>query len=313
MSLFISAMGNIVVAKVKAPPVLDPATTMTATMHVWWNNAIKMLPSLIAAIAFLAFAWLVGKLVARGIRKVSHRRGSEDLGAILGSIAFGLIMVLGFMIAAAIAFPSVQPGNILATLGIGSVAVGFAFKDILQNLFAGILLLINRPFRRGDQIVLEDYEGTVEHIQSRATLIKTYDGRRVIIPNADIYTSPVMVNTAFKVRRDQLDVGIGYDDEPAKAAELLLAAIKGIEGVEADPAPVVIPIGLGESDITLRAKWWTQSSSKVVTAVRSKVVLAVFETLRSNGIELPYPSQIVMLQDEREDEPAPMKKVAEPA
>lgn len=100
-------------------------------------------------------------------------------------------MVAGaVLIASVIIFPSVKPSTVISSLGIGSVAIGFAFKDILQNLLAGILLLINRPYRRGDQIVVKDYEGTVEHIQSRATLIKTYDGRRVIIPNSDVYTSP---------------------------------------------------------------------------------------------------------------------------
>ena len=122
-------------------------------------------------------------------------------------------MTAAALVACVIVFPSVNPADALATLGIGSVAVGFAFKDILQNLFAGVLLLLRRPFRRGDQIVVKDYEGTVEHIESRATHIKTYDGRRVIIPNSDIYTSPVTVNTAFPIRRDQFDVGIGYGDD----------------------------------------------------------------------------------------------------
>ena len=84
------------------------------------------------------------------------RRERHDLGAIFASMMFGAVMLVALLVAAVIVFPSVKPGDILSTLGIGSVAVGFAFKDILQNLFAGVLLLINRPFRRGDQIALKD-------------------------------------------------------------------------------------------------------------------------------------------------------------
>lgn len=94
------------------------------------------------------------------------------------------MQILAVLFAAAIVFPSVNPGGIFATRGVGSVAIGFAFEDILQNLLAGLLLLINRPYRTGDQIVVKGFEGTVEHIESRATLIKTYDGRRVTIPTA---------------------------------------------------------------------------------------------------------------------------------
>ena len=88
----------------------------------------------------------------------------------------------------------------MQVLGIGSVAIGFAFRDILQNFLAGILLLVTQPFRIGDQIVASNYEGTVEDIQTRATFIRTYDGRHVVVPNADLFTDTVVVNTAFEHR-----------------------------------------------------------------------------------------------------------------
>ncbi|MFP3354118.1 mechanosensitive ion channel, partial [Pseudoalteromonas sp. SIMBA_153] len=96
------------------------------------------------------------------------------------------------------------PAKLIGALGIGSVAIGFAFKDIFQNLLSGILLLISEPFRIGDQIVSGDYEGTVEDIKIRATTIRTYDGRQVVIPNSDLYTSALTVNTAYKQRRLQV-------------------------------------------------------------------------------------------------------------
>lgn len=289
------------IAHVKQPPILDPISTATATGHMWWNDFVTALPNIVAALVFLFVAWWVAKGLAVAVRKLSHRRGRYDLGAIMGSIVFATVIVVAVLVAAAIVFPSVKPGDVLATLGVGSVAVGFAFKDILQNLFAGILLLINQPFRRGDQIVVKDFEGTVEHVQSRATLIKTYDGRRVIIPNADIYTSPVTVNTAFDTRRSQFDIGIGYGDDPVEACRVFAEAIAKIEGVVADPAPEVLPWGLDDNWVTLRARWWTDSKRTTVVHITAKVIVAVYQVAKTHGIDLPYPTQVMLFHDQTEE------------
>ncbi len=209
-------------------------------------------------------------------------------------------MLLAVLFSAAIVFPSVNPGGVFATLGVGSVAVGFAFKDILQNLLAGLLLLINRPYKRGDQIVVKGFEGTVEHIESRATLIKTYDGRRVIIPNSDVYTSPVVVNTAFDKRRDDYVIGIGYGDEPGSTAATFLAAIAEVEGVLADPAPEVLPWALNNSTVDLKARWWVKSQRTDVVHTRARVVLAIHKAAAEHGIDLPFPTQVILFHDQTE-------------
>lgn len=294
-------MQNTVVAHVKPPPVLDPVSTATAVSHVWWNDFVRALPNIAAGIVFLLVAWVVAGWSARAIRHVSHKRERYDLGAILGSIVYASIVVLALLVAATIVFPSVKPGDVLATLGVGSVAVGFAFKDILQNLFAGILLLLNRPFRRGDQIVVKDFEGTVEHIESRATLIKTYDGRRVIIPNSDVYTSPVIVNTAFETRRSQVDVGIGFGDDIANAIRVFKEALRKVDGVEADPAPEVLPWAIDASSITLRARWWSDSKRTSVVHTTARVVKAIAEAAAANAIDLPFPTSTVLFHDQTDE------------
>jgi small-conductance mechanosensitive channel len=284
-------------APVHAPPIREPGDTIVAKLHVWINGFFAQLPNIAAAIVFLLLCYGLARLASWGVRSLVSRRQRLDLGQLLGSIAFGAVMLLGLMIAAAIVFPSVKPDDILATLGIGSVAVGFAFKDILQNLFAGLLLLTRRPFHRGDQIVVGDYEGTVEHIESRATLIKTYDGRRVIIPNADIYTGLVMVNTAFPVRRSEVDFGIGYNDDLVRTGALIAEALGKVEGVVAEPAPDVIPVEFRDGDILCRARWWTDSQRTHVVHTRARAIDAILQTVRANGIDLPVPTQIVLLHD----------------
>ena len=279
----------------------DATTIINQQMQNAYVGFIALIPALVAALVLIIIVWVVGRIVRHGVVRLAARRGRPDLGQLLGSLTFGAIMVLALLSASAIVFPTVHPGDIVAALGIGSVAIGFAFKDILQNLLAGLLLLIRRPYRRGDQIVVKGFEGTVEHIESRATLIKTYDGRRVIIPNGDVYTSPVIVNTAFDFRRDEVDIGIGYADSPSQAAGYFLKAIRSVEGVESEPAPDVLPWRLGDSTVDLRARWWTSSHRTDQVLVRSRIVLAIYEAAQAHGIDLPFPTQVMLFHDQTEE------------
>lgn len=281
--------------------ILGPIELIRVRTEAMVEGFYFQLPNVIAAILLLIAAWLFGKLLARIVRGIAVRRRRPDLGALLGSLSKGVLYLLAILAAAAIVFPTVHPGDILAMLGIGSVAIGFAFKDILQNLLAGLLLLFRRPYRRGDQIIVDNFEGTVEHVESRATMIRTYDGRRVIIPNADIYTSPVTVNTAFETRRDEIDIGIGYGDEPRQARIAFLAAIHAVPGVLDDPPPEVIPWALGDSTLDLRARWWTGARNADQARTRADVLLAIFETAKEKGIDLPFPTQVMLFHDQTEE------------
>ncbi len=289
------------VENVAPPPVKNPIDLVTAKLHVAMNDFFLQLPNILGGIVFILVAWFAAKMIARGIRKGFHHKGLVDLGGVLSSLIFGLVVAAAVMIASVIIFPSVKPATIISSLGIGSVAIGFAFKDILQNLLAGILLLINRPYRRGDQIVVKDFEGTVEHIQSRATLLKTYDGRRVIIPNSDVYTSPVIVNTAFPQRRSQFDIGIGYADDVGKSCAIFAEAIATVEGVEAEPVTEVLPWALDDSYVTVRARWWTGSKRTNVAHIQAKVIQKIYETARDHAIDLPYPTTVMLFHDQSEE------------
>lgn len=288
------------VQPVTPPPVKDPGGLVTAKLHVLLNQLFLHLPNIVGGLLVVALGWFAARLVATAVRRAFHRGGRIDLGSVLASLAFAATVAAVLLVAAAIIFPSINPGTIISSLGIGSIAIGFAFKDILQNLLAGILILTNRPFRRGDQIVVKDFEGTVEHIQSRATLIKTYDGRRVIIPNADIYTSPVVVNTAFPIRRSQFDVGIGYGDDPGEACRVLAAAAAAVEGVATEPPAEALPWGLDDSYVTIRVRWWTDSTRTNVVHVQARVIQAIFEAARAHGIDLPFPTRVLLFHDQSE-------------
>ena len=279
----------------------NPATLIWAKLASVSNGFFLLLPNIVGGLVFLLIAYFVGRLLERWVSKLFGRRERIDLGALLGSIVFGTVLLVAALIACAIIFPSVQPANVLSTLGIGSVAIGFAFKDILQNLLAGLLLLINRPYRRGDQIKVKEFEGTVEHIESRATLIKTYDGRRVIIPNSDVYTSPVTVNTAFPTKRDSYDVGIGYGDDVEGACRIFEDAVAACEGVLDDPKPEALPWGLDSSYVTIRIRWWAKSLRTDQVHARSKAILAIWRAAKHKSIDLPFPTSTILFHDQSED------------
>lgn len=260
-----------------------------------------VLPNLgIGLVVFLLFL-LVAVAARRLVIGLLQRSRRDDLGQLLGGFAKWCLILLGALVAATIVFPSVKPADLLATLGIGSVAIGFAFKDILQNWMSGLLILWRQPFRTGDQIVSGGYEGTVEHIEARATLIRTYDGQRVVVPNSAIYTGTVTVRTAFPTRRSEYDIGIGYGDDLDEACRVILRTLESVVGVERDPAPETIPWALDVSTVNIRVRWWTDSRRRSVVLTRGRVILAVRQALDRAGIDLPFPTRVVLFHDQTEE------------
>lgn len=158
------------------------------------NQCISLIPNfLIACTIFLVFL-LIAVFCKTLVRRVAvQRRQHQGIALLLGRLVHTTVVILGFLVALSVIAPSFQASDLIKILGIGSVAVGFAFQNILQNFLAGILLLLQEPFRIGDFISVTGIEGTVYDIQSRATVITTKEGRQVIIPNAIIFTNPVAV------------------------------------------------------------------------------------------------------------------------
>jgi small conductance mechanosensitive channel len=259
-----------------------------------------MLPNFALALGVAALFFVAAWGLRAVVRRLFRRRGRENLGELLAEFARWGVLFLGLLVVAAIVFPSIKPADLLSTLGVGSIAIGFAFKDILQNWMAGLLILWRQPFRRGDQIVVGKFEGTVEHVEARATLIKTYDGRRVVIPNNDVYATSVIVNTAFPKRRSQLDVGIGYADDVERARSVILSALEGLEGVEQDPRPEVLAWELAKSTVNLRVRWWTKSLRTDVVHASARVVGAVRDALTQADIDMPYPTRTLLIHDQTE-------------
>jgi small conductance mechanosensitive channel len=156
------------------------------------------------------------------------------------------------------------------------------------------------PPGRPDRL-FKDFEGTVEEIETRTTIIKTYDGRRAYVPNGEIFTNAVIVNTAYGIRRSQCDIGIGYGDDVRRAAGAIIEALRNIEGVRHDPPPEAIAMALADSSVVIRARWWTGARQHEVLRVQHEVIAAMKETMSGAGIDLPFPTSVVLFHDQTEE------------
>ena len=178
------------------------------------NDFIILLPNIVLGLFVFTIFVIFGRSIKRLVKRLTrHRTYARNLGMVLGRLAQGTTVLVGLFISLTIVFPSLKASDLVQLLGISGVAIGFAFRDILQNFLAGILILLTEPFQINDQIVFKNFEGTVENIETRATTIRTYDGRRIVIPNSELFTNSVTVNTAFENRRLEYDVGVGYGDD----------------------------------------------------------------------------------------------------
>jgi small-conductance mechanosensitive channel len=244
------------------------------------DRIMARVPALLVGVVVFFLFYLLSVFVSRMILRTTHKH-RPNLGVVFARLVGAATILLGFLVAFSVVAPSFQAGDLIKVLGIGGVAIGFAFQNILQNFLAGLLLLWAEPFRIGDEIKLDSYEGTVEDIQTRATIIKTYDGRRVVIPNADLFTHSVIVNTALDIRRWDYALSVkGMRDVPALKS-VIVSTVSKVPGVLADPAPEALVMDLGDSDaVKIRVLWSTKTSRQhEMLASYDKVLAAIRQAL----------------------------------
>ncbi|MGR3483936.1 MAG: mechanosensitive ion channel family protein [Paracoccaceae bacterium] len=272
----------------------------------------RFLPQGLAALSFLIVAalliWAVRRVMPRALRRAHLRRSLVDVFVMLATVGLWLAAAL---IAVTIAFPTVTPGRAVAALGIGGLAIGFAFKDIFENFLAGILLLLREPFTIGDFVEAEGIDGRVEVITVRDTHVRQTDGQLVVAPNAIFFSNPVTVRTSNDLRRTTVICGVAYGEDVDEAREVIRKAVAAVESVDTDVHDVeIFAQAFGESSIDFEVTWWTGSRPIDIRSSRDKVVAAVKRALDEAGIEIPFPyrtltfKEALPLRRNRDDEDA---------
>jgi len=263
------------------------------------GQAIKTLPGLFSAFIVL----FLTKYIVQVVVKIAEQTGkntikSTSLQLLLLKVSSISVWTTGILLACVLAFPGFELGDIIATLGVSSVAIGFAFQDIFKNFLAGIILLIEEPFRIGDEIEINGYKGKIENISIRTTKIRTYNGERVLLPNSTLFTDAVKVLTAYSARRTDLAVGVDYNTSLTNATQILEQTIKSVSGVMKEPRPEIDVVNFGDSSIDFVVRYWTNPHQKQLRIVQTRAMVAIKKALDGAGISIPYPIRTLYHYDQ---------------
>jgi len=248
-------------------------------------------PRIGAAMIVLLATWTLSKLLRAGVARLGRRlRLRRNLIDVLLMLIATAVWIAGALVALTIVFPSITPGRALTTLGLGSIAVGLAFKDTFENFLAGILILLREPFRIGDYVECDAVDGRIEEITIRDTRIRQTDGQLVVMPNHALFQNPVRVRTDSELRRTTIICGVAYGEDVDEARSVIEAAVREVDSVRDDVKDVqVFAQAFGNSSIDFEVTWWTGSRPIDIRASRDQVVAAVKRALDEAGIEIPFP------------------------
>ncbi|MEM7700517.1 MAG: mechanosensitive ion channel [Pseudomonadota bacterium] len=255
-----------------------------------WEQTLAAVPSLVIAFAVLFVTWLVAKgagVISRRITGKTELRGS--LRHLMQKAVKLAIWTVGLMIAAVIVFPDFTPASLIAGLGIGTVAVGFAFKDIFENFFAGVMIMLREKMQLGDIVEVDGILGTVEYISLRETHIRNFSGELSIMPNAMLFQSPVEIWTDKPKRRFEVVIGVSYDTDLDHAANVIRKAVESCELVDKDETIYVLADNFSSSSVDFIVRWWAPSSGVGSALNKDQVIRSIKAALDRAKIEIPFP------------------------
>lgn len=268
------------------PLAIDVGKRLYGTVRQLLRDTISNLPSLLGAIIVVGLTWGA----AKGVRYAAftwaqQTEGDSSSEILIGRLSYGAVWVIGSVIALGVL--GIDFAALLGALGLTSVAIGFSLKDVLSNYISGVIILAARPFRINDQVIIDNYEGTVMQIQLRSTTIKTYDGRLVYIPNQEVFQASIINNTAAPRRRSFVMVGIDYEADINEAQQIIYQVLDKISEVEKTPVPEILVQELAASTVNLEVRFWVDSRRAGFLSTTSLVTHGIKEALEKANIEMP--------------------------
>jgi small conductance mechanosensitive channel len=260
---------------------------------------VAFLPRLgLALLVYLIAHWISHWATRLLRRRLTSRKADEELIILLQMLTRWGIRALGIVLA----LEQLAPGRLstlLAGLGIAGVTIGFALQDVAKNFIAGILLLLTQPFEIGDAIEVGGFTGKVLAINLRSTELREVDGRYVIIPNADVFVSPIVNFTRAPRRRIRLPLGITIDTDLEHATQAALDAVGKITGVLDDPAPQLVLESFSDSIIQSSLYFWIDTAAVDFLQAQSLGAQAINLAFKDSGVVMPYPTVEVTMLSER--------------
>lgn len=276
----------------------DAVDTAVREVQDLLTGLASALPRIAIGLLVFAVFWAAGRVARRLLRPRLIRLEGESIGRILSSVVNGFILGLGAFAFASIAFPSVNMSTVLGAGGVLALAAGFAFQDLLENMMAGVLLLVRKPFEEGDTVEVDGAVGVVEAITIRETRIRQFDRQVVVVPNAQVYKNAIRIQTERETIRSSMLVGVGYTDDLDVAQRAALDALATLDGVLEDPAPEALFTEFGDSSIGLDLRYFHASGQADLRRIQSDVVKAVKKAFDEQGVDIPFPIRTLDATDE---------------
>ena len=264
--------------------------TLRVQVQEMTEGFIETLPSLAIALFIVLLTWIVARFAVRISDMIVGRTEIRtSLKNLVDTVVRLTIWVIGLFIAAVIVMPDLTPASLLAGLGIGAVAIGFAFQDIFENFFAGILIMLREKMRIGDIIECEGISGKVEHITLRETHVRKLSGELTVVPNSILFKNPVEILTDHEQRRHDVVVGVSYDTNLDHAADVIRRAVENVEDVLASKGIDIFAQEFNSSSVDFLVRWWAGASPRAGWETKDKVVRSIKAALDEAGIEIPFP------------------------
>lgn len=274
--------------------VLKELTKVTEVLPQLREQAIAYAPKLVLAAVTLLVGLRLIKLLDRAIeRLMTMKHYDSSLRSFLISLSDIVLKVA--LIISVISILGVETTSFIAVLGSAGLAVGLALQGSLSNFAGGVMLLIFKPFKEGDYIQAQGYEGTVKSLSVFHTILHTIDNKRVILPNGPVANNAITNYTSTGTRRADLTYGIGYGDDIKKAKDILWQLIKADARVMNEPEPQVIVHSLGDSSVNLQVRAWTKTDDfwPFSFDMQERVKL----TFDQQGVSIPFPQRDIHIKE----------------
>ncbi len=268
--------------------------TQTAEQETsFLNNIVSALPLWFLAVLIVILSFVVAFIARKAVESklLKSNPNNEGVKNISGQIVFYSVLVLGITIALSIIGIDLKPIVAAAAFGLG-----FAMKDIASNFMAGVILLITKPFEVGDTVKVNGETGKVVEIQTRCTIIKNFDGFKIIIPNADMINNKVVSRTSFQYRRIVIEQGVGYGNDLDKVVKLTLAAVNAVPEVLKKPKATVNFTEWDDTWILFKIKAWIVTHGPGIVKVKNEIFKNVTKAYEEADIYNPYYIQGVQLE-----------------
>jgi len=273
--------------EVAVPSIWDFHPAWSRLLNLW-REIIRSLPLFLFALFILALSAGAGLLTIKGSKSFFQDRiHAKLLRSVFAGALGALVMLTGVYIILRVSGLTQLALTVVGGTGLVGLALGIAFRDISENFLASIFLSVQKPFETNDLVEISGITGYVQQLNMRTTVLMSLDGNLVQIPNSVVYKSNIRNFTANVNRREDIVVGIGYDDSINKAQEVVRKVLANNPAVLNDPEPAVLADSFGKATINLRIYFWLNGREHSWLKVRSSVIRLVKLALQKNGISMP--------------------------